>query len=164
MSGKRILDVLALLNVSRNIATKHFDIRLAQVKLYGQTSSIAKVLRTQALPVLATTISRFASSHSPPKPLKEGIHQDHFYKPSDQNSPAEQPPHGELDIAQSEARRNPLPDGTILPKDNPIGLEISDGITFNEKASGEPPQLRCTCISPAYQLVAADSEVVNDQV
>jgi aarF domain-containing kinase len=140
MSGKRILDALALFNVSRKIATKHFDIRLSQVKLYGQTSSLVKTLRTQGPPVVAAAASRFTSSRPPPNPSREGIDQDHFYSPSEQNSTADPPAVEDLEIKQANGRRNPLPDGTIPPQDSPIGQETSDGITFNKRPAGETPQ------------------------
>lgn len=133
MSGKRILDALALFNVSRKIATKHFDIRLSQVQLYGQTSSLVKTLRTRGPPAVAAAASRFASS-------REGIDQDHFYKPSEQNSTADPPAVEDLEIHQANGKRNPLPDGTIPPQDSPIGQETSDGITFNKRPTGETPQ------------------------
>ena len=43
MSGKRILDAVALLGASRNIAYNHFAIRLRQAELYAKTSSILAV-------------------------------------------------------------------------------------------------------------------------
>lgn len=140
MLGKRIFDALALLNVSRNIALHHFDIRFSQVKIYGQSSSIVKAVRKHGLPILATSVSRFASSTSPPRPPKEGIQQDHFYSASEQNSPAQSFPDGHLDVEQVKAQRHPLPDGTIPPQNSPIGEEKGDGMTFNKRPAGETPQ------------------------
>jgi aarF domain-containing kinase len=139
MSGKRILDAVALLGVSRNIAVKHLDIRLGQAKVYSQSSSISKALRRQALPVLSTAVSRFASSKSS-SPSNEGINQDHFYSPSAQNSPADPPPQADLDVSQARAQRQPLPDGSIPPADSPIGSEVGDGMTFNKMPAGETAQ------------------------
>lgn len=140
MSGKRILDVLALLNASRKVASKHLDIRFSQAKLYGQTSSLVKALRRNGLPVLSTAVSRFASSQTPPKPTKEGIHQDHFYNRSEQNSSAQPPLAEDLNVEQAKATRVPLPDGTIPPEDSPIGQETGDGISFNSRPAGETAQ------------------------
>ncbi|KEF58221.1 aarF domain-containing kinase [Exophiala aquamarina CBS 119918] len=140
MSGKRILDAVALFNISRKIATKHFEIRFSQVQLYSQTSSLIKALRTQGLPVVAAAASRFASSRSPPGPSREGIDQDHFYKPSEQNSSSEPLASEDLEVEQANAKRHPLPDGTIPPRDSPIGEEASDGITLNKRPTGESPQ------------------------
>lgn len=140
MSGKRILDALALFNVSRQIATKHLDIRLSQVQLYGQTSSLVKALSTQGPPVVAAAASRFASTRSPPNPRREGIDQDHFYEPSESNSTTDPPAVEDLDVEQVTADRNPLPDGTIPSQESPIGQETGDGITFNKRPVGETPQ------------------------
>lgn len=140
MSGKRILDAVALFNVSRNIAVKHFDIRLGQAKVYSQSSSVIKAIRREALPVLATSVSRFASSRSSSNQPKEGIQQDHFYKPGSENSTSQPPPTQNLDIEQAKSKRNPLPDGTIPPNDSPIGAETGDGITFSKVPAGETAQ------------------------
>ncbi|EXJ79610.1 aarF domain-containing kinase [Capronia epimyces CBS 606.96] len=140
MSGKRILDVLALFNASRRVASKHFDIRLSQIKLYGQTSSPVKALRRQGLPILSTAVSRFASSQPPSKPAKEGIHQDHFYTRSEQNSPAQPPPTADLNVKQAQATRLPLPDGTIPSDDSPIGEETGDAMSFSTRPAGETAQ------------------------
>lgn len=141
MSGKRILDAIALLNVSRTIAVKHFDIRVSQAKVYSQSSSVSKAIRRQGLPVLATAVSRFASSRSSSGAQREGIQQDHFYKPSAENSPAESAPDGDLDVAQAKANRAPLPDGSIPPHDSLVGgAETGDGITYNKVPAGETAQ------------------------
>jgi aarF domain-containing kinase len=140
MSGKRILDAIALLNVSKNIAVKHFDIRLGQAKVYSQSSSIAKAIRTKGLPILSTAVSRLASSQSSSKRQKEGILQDHFYRPSAENTAVESTSSGDLNVEQAKAKRAPLPDGTIPPQDSAIGGEDGDGITFNKVPAGETAQ------------------------
>ncbi len=140
MSGKRILDAIALFNVSRNIAVKHFDIRVGQAKLYGQSSSVVKAIRKQGLPVLATAVSRFASSRSSSQRPEEGIQQDHFYKPSVENSTADAAPSEDLGVAQAEASRDSLPDGTIPPHDSPIGADGGDGMTYHKVPTGETAQ------------------------
>jgi aarF domain-containing kinase len=140
MSGRRILDALALLNTSRKIATKHFDLRFSQIQSYGQSSSVVKALRKRALPALATAVSRFASSQSPSKPPKQGIQQDHFYTRTEPNGEDQGHSSGELDVTQAKAGRSSLPDGTIPPRGSPIGEETGDGMTFGKRAAGETPQ------------------------
>jgi aarF domain-containing kinase len=142
MSGKRILDALSLLSVTRTIVRRHFDIRLSQAQLYAQSSSLLKTARRQGLPILANAVSRFASStrRQSSQSRKEGIKQDHFYTASDANSTADAAPEAELDIAQVKAERSPLPDGTIPPSDSPIGAETGDGITYSKVPAGETPQ------------------------
>ncbi|KIW90363.1 uncharacterized protein Z519_09008 [Cladophialophora bantiana CBS 173.52] len=141
MPGRHILDALALLSVSRNVAAKHLDIRLAQARVYGQSSSVVKAIRTQGLPILATSVSRFASSSQPlSKAPKEGIEQDHFYVRSAEGSQSQASAGKGLNVEQVEARRTPLPDGTIPPNNSLIGGEEGDGITFNQVPAGETPQ------------------------
>ena len=140
MSGKRILDAIALFNVSRTIAVKHFDIRVDQAKLYSQSSSVVKAIRKQGLPVLATAVSRFASSRSSSQRPEEGIQQDHFYKPSAENSATDAAPNEDLGVAQAKASRDPLPDGTIPPHDSPIGEGSGDGMTYNKVPTSETAQ------------------------
>lgn len=139
MSGKRVLDALALLSVSRRIAVKHFDIRLSQAKVHAQTSSILKSIRNQGLPVLATAVSRFASSQSSSNPKKQGIQQDHFYTRSEKNSPAQPAPTDDLDVAQAKSRSIPLPDGTIPPEDAPAGQRLP-GARNNKDSTAEDGQ------------------------
>ncbi|KAH0841133.1 hypothetical protein AYO21_06622 [Fonsecaea monophora] len=141
MSGRHILDALALLSASRNVAAKHVDIRLAQARLYGQSSSVIKAVRTKGLPILATSVSRFGSSSQPlSKSPSEGIDQDIFYTRSDKGSQTQANSRNSLNIEQAQARRTPLPDGTIPPHDSSIGAEEGDGITFNQVPTGETPQ------------------------
>lgn len=47
MSGKRILDVVALFNASRGVAQKHIALRTKQVEVYNQTSSLVRAVRNQ---------------------------------------------------------------------------------------------------------------------
>lgn len=47
MSGKRLLDGVALLKASTAVASKHVALRRHQVNVYGRTSSIARVFKSQ---------------------------------------------------------------------------------------------------------------------
>lgn len=47
MAGMRLLDVAALFNASRAVASQHFSIRLKQLDVYSKTSTLAKTLRKQ---------------------------------------------------------------------------------------------------------------------
>jgi hypothetical protein len=57
---------------------------------------------------------------------KEGLEQDHHYDRSEQNSTVRPPPEAELEIAQEQAQRRPLPDGTIP----------SNGVTLEQEEKG----------------------------
>lgn len=117
MSGKRILDAIALLRVSRNIAYNHFAIRLSQVDFYSKTSSLLKSLRTQ--PAVANFSQTSVAPHT-----RGGIHEDHSYRAGDGGSADPKPEH-DLKVGQTQAKRYPLPDGTIPPADGP-GQESGD--------------------------------------
>lgn len=47
MSGKRLLDAIALFNVSRSVASKHLALRKHQLDRYTRTSSVAKGVQSQ---------------------------------------------------------------------------------------------------------------------
>lgn len=158
MSGKRILDAIALLRVSRNVAAKHFAIRFSQVELYTKTSSIVKALREKTAPGFAQPSQSFTQSafsatrHDQPIPdpdsvpqsksnsHEEGLNQDHHYARSRDNATQDPVPQEDLDIEQAKARRQPLPDGTIPPEDSPIGQEKGDAESFNQRPVTEPAQ------------------------
>ena len=160
MSGKRILDAMALLRASRNVAAKHFDIRLSQADMYTKTSSIFKAARTQTSPAFAAAAQSFSQSvaqaakasgpndhipHQDSSPgtvsgsEREGL-QDHFYKRSGDNAAVDPVPKDELDITQKQAEREPLPDGTIPASGSLIGTEKGDAETFNQRPTCEEGQ------------------------
>ena len=47
MSGKRLLDSLALLKASSAVVSKHIALRRQQVNVYERTSAIARVFKNQ---------------------------------------------------------------------------------------------------------------------
>ena len=47
MSGKRLLDLVALFNASRGVAQKHVALRTRQVDVYNRTSTLARAVRNQ---------------------------------------------------------------------------------------------------------------------
>jgi len=161
MSGRRILDAVALFNASRNVAAKHFSIRFSQLELYGKTSSLAKAARRQN-PVLSTTVQNFTQaaanaarsqnqstqipaggnvpSATSPVPSEEGVKQDHFYDRSEQHSSVEPAPDESLTVEQAKATREPLPDGTIPPAGTPVDDGVGVPDTFNTRPTTETSQ------------------------
>ena len=161
MSGKRILDAMALFRASRSIAARHFNIRLSQADVYTKTSSIFKAARTQGPPVFAAAAQSFSQSvaqaaktqnlndHIPnegaapgtvPSASHDEVPQDHFYKPSEDNAAIDPAPEQDLDIKQKQAEREPLPDGTIPPGDGPGRAEGGDPETFNKRSLADEGQ------------------------
>lgn len=142
MSGKRILDAIALLRAGRNVAYNHFAIRLSQAEVFAKTSSLTKAFK-QRYPITSSIVSQQFSQASFPQKSHDipqanhadgpqvhateepGIKQDHHYKRSEHNTAATSS-NGELEPKQAQAQRHPLPDGTIPPKNSPIGQETGD--------------------------------------
>lgn len=160
MSGRRLLDAMALLSTARSIAIKHFDIRLSQANVYTKASSLFKAIRTQgpapfaaAAQNFSQSVSRAARSSGTDQPVpnatssnsnspseREGFQQDHFYKRPTQNATTDPPPGDDLDVEQMQAQRQPLPDGTIPPKDSPIGAGNGDGESYSHRPLAEGAQ------------------------
>lgn len=143
MSGKRILDAIALLRVGRNVAYNHFAIRLSQAELYVKTSSLTKAFK-QRYPITSSVISQQFSqasfqqqSHNIPRANQAdgpqvhaneepGIKQDHHYERSEHNTANTSSNGEQLQPEQAQAQRYPLPDGTIPPAGSPLGQETGD--------------------------------------
>lgn len=74
MSGRRLLDLITLLNVSRNVARKHVGIRSRQLDEHTRTSSLTKGLKSQvdslslAAQAAADLARRLNESQPPPPP------------------------------------------------------------------------------------------------
>jgi aarF domain-containing kinase len=138
MSGKRILDAVAVFNAARAVAYQHFTIRQSQLELYTRTSSITRGINgaIQARKDAYNTTHSFSKStntaanaqpSSDPKtpnlqtvegerpPIKrtEGLEKDHHYDRSQGNSVADSVAEQDLEIQQDKAERYPLADGTI---------------------------------------------------
>jgi aarF domain-containing kinase len=71
---------------------------------------------------------------------KEGLEQDHHYDRSEQNSTVRPPPEAELEIAQEQAQRRPLPDGTIPSNGVTLEQEEKGRDTFSERPVHEVPK------------------------
>ena len=161
MSGKRVLDAMALLQASRSIAAKHLNIRLSQVDIYTKTSSIFKAARTRAPPTFVAAAQSFSQSAAQPartqnpndhipgegtaegkisSASREGVEQDHFYKRSEDNAVVDPAPQEDLEVEQRQAQRQPLPDGTLPPEDSPIGAGRGDADTVNQRPVTEGAQ------------------------
>ena len=160
MSGKRLLDAMALLNVSRNILAKHFEIRLSQVDTYARTSSVLKAAKSRgpsafggASQAFSQSVTNSVKSQSGDAPIPdqgtaaasntsrtEGVNQDHFYKRSEQNASSDPRPDSELEVEQKQAPRYPLPDGTIPPRDRSIGTPNGAVDSYSQVPTAESGQ------------------------
>ncbi|KAF3400023.1 Protein ABC1 [Penicillium rolfsii] len=81
MSGRRVLDAIQFLNVSKSIALKHLAIRQHQLDVYTRTSSLTKGIKDQAEGLILTAQAaaalarRFNDEPSPPPPTPSALSQ-----------------------------------------------------------------------------------------
>ncbi|CAG8896490.1 unnamed protein product [Penicillium egyptiacum] len=73
MSGKRLLDAIQFLNVSKTVAAKHLAIRQHQLDVYTRTSSLTKGIKAQTDGLILTAqaaaaLARRFDEPSPPPP------------------------------------------------------------------------------------------------
>ena len=71
---------------------------------------------------------------------KQGLEQDHFYKRSKSNSTTDPIPTGKLEVQQEQAKRKPLPDGSIPPAGSDASLSERGQNGFLEPQRPSPPK------------------------
>lgn len=155
MSGKRLLDLVALFNASRGVGQKHVALRARQLDIYSRTSSLARAVQSQtsrvtetvkAASVLASRLNEDppkwtsdeqnyststapnatpSQTASPAFGTKDG-HEHATYNTGNRSNGGSSA-EGELKVKQAEAARNPLPDGTIPPTEAQIKNSASLG-------------------------------------
>jgi aarF domain-containing kinase len=168
MSGRRLLDLAKFVNASRNIAKQHLELRSKQLDAYSKTSTLAKAAKSQTDRVTLTVqaaaalakrlneeVPKYAENFSPqnesgdrhvrvPRNSGErtakakGLREDRQYEGAGRRSQQEQVPEGGLEVRQEKAAREPLPDGTIPPKDAPIGQASAGEDTYTKIPKSEP--------------------------
>ena len=152
MSGKRLLDAIAVLNAARAVAYNHFSIRRAQVELYARTSSLTRGINgasraSNGVSNAAHFSRRSASAAANAKPNSNldtpepktvegeghaikgigGIAQDHHYDRSKENSVTDSIPTQDLEVQQEKAKTYPLADGTVQTKPSGPGQATTNG-------------------------------------
>lgn len=168
MSGRRLLDLAKLLNASRNIAKQHLELQSKQLDAYSKTSTLAKAAKRQTDRVMLTVQAAAALAkrlnEEAPKDAEnfssqnesrnrhgrvtrdsgggtakaKGLREDRQYEGAGRRPQQEQMPEGELNVRQEKAVREPLPDGTIPPKDAPIGQTSTGEDTYTKVPKPEP--------------------------
>jgi aarF domain-containing kinase len=137
MSGKRLLDAVALFNVTRAVAYHHLSIRRSQIELYATTSSLARGIgqachstNNASNAVYSSTQDATGAAKAKPNSTletldqkiadegqsvkaAENISQDHCYDMSQQNSMADSKLNQDLIVRQDKGKNNPPPDGMI---------------------------------------------------
>ncbi len=168
MSGKRVLDAVALLHASRAVASHHLSIRLQQLDVYSKTSTLVKAVKSRsdlAPRTIIPSTQRFGSNANPASQKTYGSNADakseqipsteSVQKPHDEdvsnegleqdhhykpedNSVADDVPRADLDIQQEKAKRHPLPDGTIPLGEAALGKVSTDQEVFHQRPTVEP--------------------------
>lgn len=158
MSGRRLVDAAAMVKAARGVVSKYAALQRRQLDIYSKTSSITRAVRYQtsegtfkvgAGSVRVKGSGKDLNEHAPGKETpvtsqastiggrkqvekKYGLEQDHFYTKSEANTTAQPLPDSELDIRQENAKRYPLPDGSIPPAKPDISVPKRDQDAFSE--------------------------------
>jgi aarF domain-containing kinase len=90
MSGKRLLDIVALVNASRGVAKKHVALRARQLDVYNRTSTLTRAVRSQrdrvtetvkAASILASRLNEKAPEWASDIPEESSTGQSHEGEP-----------------------------------------------------------------------------------
>lgn len=127
MSGKRLLDSLALLKASSAVVSKHIALRRQQVDVYQRTSSIARVFKSQTEWVTSiiksTAGNAFKGEVSQTEvdanrrifEKRSGLDGDHDYEKPETNTNAQPVPISELNVQPEEGESQFLRGGASPP-------------------------------------------------
>lgn len=164
MSGKRLLDVVALINASRAVAAHHLSIRLKQLDGYRKTSILGRAasklvyspnqFRFSVIPsgssahAVVSQQSCNPKSEPPAKKIPSVESVQGKKAPSKGAEGLEQDhhyrpedsyipddvPNQDLEVRQQKARQYPLPDGTIPLKEHAVGKFNTDQDVCNHSS------------------------------
>lgn len=144
MSGKRLLDGVALLKASTAVATKHIALRRHQVIVYERTSSIARVFKSQiervtsifkSIPGNATKMEvsqTGVGENIVPFEKKSGLEKDHRYEKLAANTTVQPLPISELDVEREIGKSQFLHDGASPPIESTENGSGIDNRTFSD--------------------------------
>jgi aarF domain-containing kinase len=163
MSGKRLLDAIQFLNVSKTIAAKHLAIRQHQLDVYTRTSSLTKGIKAQTEGLILTAQAaaalarRFDDSPPPPSPA---------YSPestADKPATAASPPPDQARKLQRQAESQiPAESAQYTGNEKPDALNVSQQQdVFYKPSTQSAPDLSSL---PRVKLpkVAADAQASSD--
>lgn len=141
MTGRRLVDLFALVNVSSSIARGHFLLRSQQLNIYATSSSVLKGFRPRPQVVPSRTSQASVRPYDASAvPLKEeGVEQDHSCAPG-ASATLDPEPRSDSHITQKKADRYPVPDGTISPSNSPRAGELSSESSSGPTRSRPPPE------------------------
>ena len=116
MSGRRLLDALQVLNVTKSVAAKHLAVRQRQLDVFTRTSSLTKGIqsRTEGLILSAQAAAALARRFNEPSPS------DYTPKPP----PATKP---------EEARKSQRQAESQIPESAASGGEVPDQLSVSQQ-------------------------------
>lgn len=144
MSGKRLLDSLALLKASSAVVLKHVALRRQQVDVYQRTSSIAKILRSRTEWV--TSIVESTPGNAFKRKVNQtdvganrttfekisGLDDDHYHEKPETKKDAQPVPMSELNVQREKGESQFMRDGASPPIE-----PIKNGSGVNHRASSD---------------------------
>ena len=167
MSGRRILDAIAIFKATRTVALNHTRLRRQEFDTFKNTSSLISALRESAYPgrtgvgnasvvarpyggsgtrslteartpVQARTSDRDIKETLSTTANNKGSEQDHFHGIlKDENAVASIPSRGSQ-LKQEREKRNPLPDGIIPSTGNPTVTSNAEADIFPDVRQNVP--------------------------
>ena len=130
MSGRRLLDAIQFLNVSKTVAAKHLAIRQHQLDVYTRTSSLTKGIKDQADGLVLTAQAAAALARrfndSPPSPSPSAAPEPSADKPTSPQTSATSPPPDAARKLQRQAEfQVPASAAQYEGNENPDSLNVS---------------------------------------
>lgn len=169
MSGKRLLDAIQFLNVSKTVAAKHLAIRQRQLDVYTRTSSLTKGIKAQTEGLILTAQAaaalarRFDEPSPPPSPSPAGFPDKSTSADKPRASAATSPPPDLARKLQRQAESQiPASTATYSSDGKPSALDVSkQQDVFYEPSLQSEPDLSSL---PRVKVpkVASDAQVGND--
>ncbi|KAJ5566860.1 hypothetical protein N7535_006166 [Penicillium sp. DV-2018c] len=168
MSGKRLLDALQFLNVSKTVAAKHLAIRQHQLDVYTRTSSLTKGIKAQTEGLILTAkaaaaLARRFDDPSPPPPSAADFRDNSTFADKPAASAATSPPPDQARKLQRDAESQiPASAATYNGSEKPNGLDVSpQQEVFYEPSLQSGPDLSSL---PRVKVpkAAGDAQVASD--
>ena len=159
MSGRRILDAVAILKATRTVAVNHTRLRRQELDTFKNTSSLINAFREGAhqggtdsgnasvvarpdsgsgprslsgarSPIEATTWDRDIKEAPTTNEKNEGLEQDHLYGILKDEAMVAPIPSRDLQLKREREKRKPLPDGTIPSTRHPTIISDTEADMF----------------------------------
>ncbi|KAJ5139292.1 uncharacterized protein N7515_004140 [Penicillium bovifimosum] len=167
MSGKRLLDALQFLNVSKTVAAKHLAIRQHQLDVYTRTSSLTKGIKAQTEGLILTAkaaaaLARRFDDPSPPPPSAADSRDKSTFTDKPATAATSPPPDQARKLQREAESQIPASAATYSGSEKPNGLNVSpQQEVFYEPSLQSGPDFSSL---PRVKLpkAAGDAQVSND--